>query len=1619
MKRTISSSLCRFRVSEEHLITDDLVKAEIALAFEEGRCYDFYPDREIMHRMKLGDPVEIFRDRLIDVRNDIFNRVAGGDRNMLTILKSDARLSSRIIAAMTHIYRAINEGDFTTLPDRRFVVIKERPELPTLFHVSPESTVLAHVGQGPPWGEIPTLYLGLKIFDALTVEQKKGKGDIIEAFRLLLMVEERAIDMGYSHIEVYTPKVSRALNSLLDSVIEHASQFVTEEAVEIPVRPKPAFSDANRKAFLRDLDARMERGSVNFDYEKNLRAIKRLENAARRFKKAGDEVSLHGIMRILVAASGHDIHEIRNRANIILERLLSPKEYDAPLATRFINHISGEVHRFNFELPPDPSGYFVRIYRNSSHRGLSFQKNTDTFDIELSPAREGQGYSAEHCFKTYGHYDYVVCRKKGRGFEWITLAGCSGRINVIPDVRGEIILEIFTDIHGHTRAYWNDSSGHPGLLYNENGEVIRLGRFSDVTEHMQEIRNRYNITAIYLLGVQKRGNNREDWAPEATSPSPFSPVSLTEIEPGLGGEEEFRELVDRAHSLGIKIIVDIIPHVNRKSDLIDDSLVVRTYNTDGELVVRASTDGRYGSWNDGKLLNYRMFRIWEWLAESIETLIEKYAIDGIRFDSAHAVPIMMKKNNFPFVYDRKRTHDEMVEGTIVVNEREDDHLITTGFYDCSCRDIISVPLHYYLMLRIEKKLKEKNRKFFINIAECYWGHERYLTRTGLVPYNSSLFKVCESIIHGESDVRQIYHIYDSYFPSALPQGTRMLGILGNHDERRAMNTFGPRGLRAAAALTIFMSDIIMDYEGGAEGEGWKVFLDNIYVNWNQFEIASNRSIDDFYREWYSFHRNEIGRGYLVWTNNNMVAASVKFTASGIWLGAFNFSESNENVSIQFDNPELPIPDHVFYRLYDPLYSGFTGKSGYYRGSELKISRVNTVVSFTERVKVLRLVEIDESEYYDELLRDSLIRLSGMSEVDKIGSNFSYTEIARFCRNYSDIASFIKLKILPLFSEDDHGILELGLKRATYYLFRNGILDGSTVIDYGSRMLRDRDPAVRSIGKSLNEHNRRGPLVFLSAEADPFSKSGGLANVVYELPRELAKLGEETFVISGYYRHGDEKSYRKMLNAVKKYNLTYTGKNVRFKMLDQEYEVGVHSADVDGVTYYLLEHYEFFNGLYWGYTAEEKVRKRVAFARACAEVIMIFDLNPRYTFTNDAYIGPFNGIVKCDPYYINSPAFRYNTFIHIIHNGGWQYFDSYDRFENGFDLFSFFNLPGWRAGEFSDPVFSDRLNFMATGVRFSDRTATVSPSYARQIEYACDGMEHLLHDVIGISNAIGSDFRSKITESFEASGFVSDILPDFNEHVRQNSLLSEKLEKRYPEILKDPASVHLIEDEKRRYIVTRMRNKLFLQLQRHLRVDPDLILFTMIHRIAEQKGFQLLLETSEGLFKSLGFQAVIGGAVSSGDRRGEELAHGLYQLGGYYPDLVDVSLGYQEISIPILCSDLFLMPSMHEPGGISQLEAFAAGCLVVARATGGLRDTVSPVIINDDSIHGNGFLFSDFTTWSFYDAMGRASLFFRQNSDDIIYRARRNAEQSVYYWDRPARQYVETIYNMAEKIRVLK
>ena len=1610
----IQSTLGKFNGNRSVDTVNSEINRLISMSFDEYRCFVLFPNDTLLESLISGvvqDPESVFSG----IRDELFTSVAESRRFLRDRLKENVYLSHLLLEFVKILYQALAELGPGRAWGRRYVIIKEPPGYGLSYKEGENGwSFVARSGHGTAWSELPSIYFTVETLAVISAADGIAGFTASQALARIISAQEDTIDNGYAFTEEPDADLRHIVDEISERLAADQELYSTwTEPLDVTRRGPREFGAKLRNEMLEKLDARVAGDEFSFNTDVCVQAVRDIGRFAAGYKRAGNDESLRECVRLLVSASGHDEHPVRDLANITLERIFAAKDFAAPLSTNFFTLSSGEKHHFSFNIGKKGT-YFLRVFGYKPDGSLPTDTNVEYMDFKLTGTKDGN-YETECSFEEIGIFDYLVISRTQKTVRAVDSDGCAGRISIIPDVRGELVLQIFPEVHGHARTFWQLDPEFPGLVYDERGKVIRLSGFKDISRHLAYLKSTYSITAVYLLGVQKRGSNREDWAPEATSPSPFSPMSLVDIEPTLGGETGLKDLISTAHDLGIKIIVDVIPHINRTSEAVDDSFKVYCHDDNGGLVPRAATDGRFGSWNDGMLLNYRRFEVWEWLADSIGKLIETYDIDGIRFDSAHALPIMMKRFTGRVTQEDVLSVENVVEGKVVLNDREDDHFITTGYYDSSCREYIANPFLTYLAMRLGKMVKARGKKTFLFLAESYWGRERYLTRTACMPYNSSLFKICEKVIQGISDVREIYHLYGEYYRSALPAGTKLLGILGNHDERRPLNTFGERGLRAAIGLIVFLNPIVMDFEGNAEGEGWKIFVDNIFVNWNEFEAMSNRGVRSFYKDIYKFHVEHTGDAYLVWANNNQVAAVALFTEESIWLGAFNFSGSGQEAYIQFDDPNLPFDDDAPYVLTDPMYGKVTNRTVHFVGKELRISRIRLFVSDTDRIRLLRLDPAPLScRNDDDYILDSFQRLITLEDADGIESNLFFENFRNWATSSGTLMEKLS-KLLPqLESRLPPADIQTGFARSIFHLARVGGNSAADLERLIKLMGNSDEESIKDLGNALEKWNRKGPLVFLAAEADPFSKSGGLASVVADLPRELAAKGEETVVITPKYRYGSEKAVSKMEEAVKAHGVTYSGRNVSFYLDGVQYEVGVHTAVIEGTRYYLLDHSEFFDGLYWGCTAEEKIRRRVAFVRASCELIVTFDINPLFVVTNDAFAGLFGPIMRRDPHYIVHPAFEKTKLIHLIHNGGWEYFDAFYRYETGRDLCSILGLPGDNEWLVTEPGRDDKINCMAAGIRNADRVFTVSPSYARQIQERCDGLENILHDVVGINNALNRGFRAQARKK-AYDRFVGDQYEVLAERIKDDETLAGKVKSRFPQIAGGPAAVRKIANERRRLLVERMMIKLMLQVHEGLEVDPDKVLCVMIHRICEQKGFQLLLEASEGVFKFLGFQAIVGGIPASGDTRGEELARGIGALGGYYPGNVSAHIDFVDVRIPLLGADVFLMPSMNEPGGISQLEALACGCIVVARSTGGLRDTVAPIRRRGRTIEGNGFLFPDYTSWSFYHAMERCMLFFSSSNDEEIATARRNAVRSVRYWDETADAYIRELYNMREML----
>jgi len=182
----------------------------------------------------------VYREDRIAMKTAVLDAASGDDKTIKNRFLSDTRLSSRLVSALMFVHMAMAEETLSSLAGRRFGIIRERPGVPTILHVSVETTVISHVGQGPVWEEIPSLYLGMNIFDTLSYESKRGERVYFDAFVRLLTIEARAIDTGSSHIEVFPVEYSRAPNALVDEVIR-GSTIAALEYREVPpgkeVRP--------------------------------------------------------------------------------------------------------------------------------------------------------------------------------------------------------------------------------------------------------------------------------------------------------------------------------------------------------------------------------------------------------------------------------------------------------------------------------------------------------------------------------------------------------------------------------------------------------------------------------------------------------------------------------------------------------------------------------------------------------------------------------------------------------------------------------------------------------------------------------------------------------------------------------------------------------------------------------------------------------------------------------------------------------------------------------------------------------------------------------------------------------------------------------------------------------------------------------------------------------------------------------------------------------------------------------------------------------------------------------------------------------------------------------------
>jgi starch synthase len=442
---------------------------------------------------------------------------------------------------------------------------------------------------------------------------------------------------------------------------------------------------------------------------------------------------------------------------------------------------------------------------------------------------------------------------------------------------------------------------------------------------------------------------------------------------------------------------------------------------------------------------------------------------------------------------------------------------------------------------------------------------------------------------------------------------------------------------------------------------------------------------------------------------------------------------------------------------------------------------------------------------------------------------------------------------------------------------------------------------------IEEGGKNMRILFAAAEAVPFIKTGGLADVIGSLPKELQRQGIDVRVVLPKF---------KSIPAFFTENMTRCTAFTVPVGWRRQYTT-VEELKWEGVTYYFIdnEYYFWRDGVYGCYDEAEQF---AFFSRAVFEVLPYIGWKPDIIHCHDWHTAIVP--VFLHTFYKDHPFYARMRTVFTIHNLKYQGIFPYIVLPDvlGLDN-SYFTLDGLE--------FYGNINYMKGGLLYADRITTVSPGYAQEIQdpYYGEKLDGVLRSraskLTGIINGIDYDVYN----------------PQSDTHIYVNYRYST---------------------------AKKQKNKIFLQQQLRLPLGEHIPLVAIVSRLVEQKGFDLLACVLEELL-SMDMQLVV---LGTGEARYEEMFR---EAAHRYPDKLAACIQFDEefARCVYAAADLFLMPSQFEPCGISQMIALRYGAVPIVRETGGLRDTVQSY--NEMTGEGNGFTFANYNAHDMLYTIKRA------------------------------------------------
>ncbi len=472
------------------------------------------------------------------------------------------------------------------------------------------------------------------------------------------------------------------------------------------------------------------------------------------------------------------------------------------------------------------------------------------------------------------------------------------------------------------------------------------------------------------------------------------------------------------------------------------------------------------------------------------------------------------------------------------------------------------------------------------------------------------------------------------------------------------------------------------------------------------------------------------------------------------------------------------------------------------------------------------------------------------------------------------------------------------------------------------------------------------ILFVGSEATPFSKTGGLADVLGALPKELVNLGIDTRVVLP--KHGVTKEkFNNEMKLLCKYRVTVGPK--------KEY-CGVESIKKDGVIYYFIDNEYYFgyrDTLYGHYDDGERYG---FFNNAVMQMFEHLNYYPDIIHANDWTAGLIPYIFNKN--YKHLEKYKHMKTIFTIHNIAYQGVFSKH-------LLKYLNI------DFGNELeFNNNINFLKSGINSADFVTTVSDTYSKEIlyDYYGFGMSEILKSredtLFGIINGVDYDNFNPKTD------------PNIVYNYSPYNYIKGKRENK--EALRD-----------------------YFNLEKN-----DLPIISMVTRLTEAKGFELIKEIIEDYIANNKFQFVL---LGSGDSCIEDFYNYLRER---YSNNVGVYIGYNEsLARKIYAgTDMFLMPSRFEPCGLAQLISLKYGSLPIVRKTGGLKDSIDPY--NKFTKEGTGFSFENYNSNDLSHAIETAIDVYQ---DKKIWKSlvKRGMEKD-FSWKQSALKYLELYKKLKEE-----